>query len=85
MSRSLSALQPLRNVVARQSRPSGSTASRVLAARARTYSTETDKKGDAATEAKDENAEKIANLESKVKELEVSDLPAVSRALAAKH
>lgn len=71
MSRSLFALQPLRNAVSRQATPSASTASRVLAARARTYSTETDKKDEAATDAKDENAEKIANLESKVKELEV--------------
>lgn len=68
MSRALASLQPLRNVVSRQAMPSASTASRVLAAR-RSYSTESDKPAEAA---KDENAEKIASLESKVKELEVS-------------
>jgi hypothetical protein len=71
MSRSLSSLQPLRNILARQARPSASTASRVLAAR-RTYSTEKED-GKKEGEAKDENAEKIAGLESKIKELEVSD------------
>jgi hypothetical protein len=69
MSRSLSSLQPLRNIVSRQARPSSSVASRVLAAR-RTYSTE--KEAPKEGEAKDENAEKIAGLESKIKELEVS-------------
>ena len=69
MSRSLSSLQPLRNIVSRQARPSSSVASRVLAAR-RTYSTE--KEAPKEGEAKDENTEKIAGLESKIKELEVS-------------
>jgi hypothetical protein len=44
----------------------------VLAAR-RTYSTEKEE-GKKDGEAKDENAEKIAALESKIKELEVSQL-----------
>lgn len=74
MSRSLSSLQPLRNIVSRQARPGSSVASKVLAAR-RTYSTEKEEKkeGEAKDEnvAKDENAEKIAGLESKIKELEV--------------
>jgi len=69
MSRSLSSLQPLRNIVSRQARPGSSVASRVLAAR-RTYSTEKEENKEG--EAKDENAEKIAGLESKIKELEVS-------------
>jgi hypothetical protein len=72
MSRSLSTLQPLRNIVSRQVRPGSSVASRVLAAR-RTYSTEKED-GKKDGEAKDENAEKIAALESKIKELEVSQL-----------
>lgn len=71
MSRSFSALQPLRNVVSRQARPSASTASRGLAAR-RTYSTESETKTESAETPKDESAEKIASLENKVKELEVS-------------
>jgi hypothetical protein len=44
-------------------------AARVMAAR-RTYSTEKEEAKEG--EAKDENAEKIASLESKIKELEVS-------------